>query len=657
MPQPNASSIMASFAILKSLSDEKKYQSPYQILAEFIRYIITADSLYAFSAIEMKNKLNEHFGFSIPEAVVRTSVKKISTVTLENGIYNVLPSEVKTDSLFEEKKAEADENNSNIISLLTEYIKSKNGEINVDVECLTRELVHFLIEDIPSPSSKYAEIIGEFILKNEKNQEIQENLDKIREGSILYIGLNFNIGETGNISKKLTLYLGTEVLFSLVGYNGEIYRQLAADFFEQVQLANSGDCKKIQLHYFSEIKKEVNDFFLTAEQIVEKKRPPLLDKPAMISITNGCSTSSDVAVKQSDFYHKLKYSYGITEDPNENYYDEEYFASNLESFDYVDEDDKKKKKEMGIKLISHINKLRGGKHYCNDIDSEYLLITNTKATLLISKEQAEKVSSQNDLDNICNFAISLDRITSILWYKLGNGFGNRPFPSSVSTILKARVVLSSSIAKNADKAFFDLKKQFESGEITEDQLAARIVTLRNKPKLPEELEEENIDDSMDFSPDFLCRYEEKVKESQRNLYEKEELIKKIKADSDKRLSDKDVTIASQADTIKAKESENIQLRSELDEYHRKDAKQAQKKERRRSWLRFAWSIIWKLLIIAGVAFLAFFCKFKLESELLTYTFATIDAANVAFSLWCILKKDRDKYLSKGLTDLENIKSN
>ena len=111
MPQPNASSIMASFAILKSLSDEKKYQSPYQILAEFIRYIITADSLYAFSAIEMKNKLNEHFGFSIPEAVVRTSVKKISTVTLENGIYNVLPSEVKTDSLFEEKKAEADENN------------------------------------------------------------------------------------------------------------------------------------------------------------------------------------------------------------------------------------------------------------------------------------------------------------------------------------------------------------------------------------------------------------------------------------------------------------------------------------------------------------------------------------------------------------------
>lgn len=43
---------MASFATLKSLSDAKKYQSPYQILREFIRYIILADSLYSFSAVD-----------------------------------------------------------------------------------------------------------------------------------------------------------------------------------------------------------------------------------------------------------------------------------------------------------------------------------------------------------------------------------------------------------------------------------------------------------------------------------------------------------------------------------------------------------------------------------------------------------------------------
>lgn len=55
--------MLATYATLKSLSDEKKYQGPYQILREFIRYIITSDSLYSFSAIEMKNRLSMHFNF------------------------------------------------------------------------------------------------------------------------------------------------------------------------------------------------------------------------------------------------------------------------------------------------------------------------------------------------------------------------------------------------------------------------------------------------------------------------------------------------------------------------------------------------------------------------------------------------------------------
>ena len=58
-------SILASFATLKSLSDEKKFKNSYQLLREFIIYIITIESLYIFSAVEMKNKVNEHFVFII----------------------------------------------------------------------------------------------------------------------------------------------------------------------------------------------------------------------------------------------------------------------------------------------------------------------------------------------------------------------------------------------------------------------------------------------------------------------------------------------------------------------------------------------------------------------------------------------------------------
>ena len=95
---------MASFATLKSLSDVKKYQSPYQILREFINYIIVSDSLYSFSAVEMKNCLNSHFSFSIPEAVVKTALKNMPGANLTDGIYTISKADLRSDELFEKTK-------------------------------------------------------------------------------------------------------------------------------------------------------------------------------------------------------------------------------------------------------------------------------------------------------------------------------------------------------------------------------------------------------------------------------------------------------------------------------------------------------------------------------------------------------------------------
>ena len=100
---------MAAFATLKSLSDAKKYQSPYQLLRAFINYIVIADSLYSFSAVEMKNRLNSQFCFLIPEAVVKTALKNMPGITLAGGIYNISKTEVCADKLFEEAKKDSDE--------------------------------------------------------------------------------------------------------------------------------------------------------------------------------------------------------------------------------------------------------------------------------------------------------------------------------------------------------------------------------------------------------------------------------------------------------------------------------------------------------------------------------------------------------------------
>lgn len=330
MSSNNPTSILASFSTMKSLVDAQQYKSPYQILAEFIQYIIIKSNLHSFTAIEMKNRLFEVFGFDIPEAVVRTTVRGLQFVKTENRIYYVNQIELKENSAFEEMKAVAEANNTDIIDLLIAFAQETDPSSAIWADALTQEFIAYLLDDQQSTAAgKYTDLIGQFILKNESDEKIQSALTAIREGSILYIGLNHNISETGSLRNPLMLFLGTEVLFSLYGYNGEIYKQLAQDLYDQIKAANVGT-KRITLRYFSEVRKEIDDFFTSAELIVDGKQL-LFDTVAMKAIINGCSTAGDVKVKKADFFHVLQCSYGIMEDDRSSYYENTDDQYNLES--------------------------------------------------------------------------------------------------------------------------------------------------------------------------------------------------------------------------------------------------------------------------------------------------------------------------------------
>lgn len=645
--QKDTTSIMASFATLKSLSDVKKYQSPYQLLREFVNYIILSDSLYSFSAVEMKNRLNSHFCFLIPEAVIKTALKSMSGTTLVDGIYNISKAKVYTNEQFEEVKKESDEYETCIIKLLAKYISERTGNNEISKEILSQELANFLLEDVSSHTAKYSDYIGEFVLKNEQDSKIQEGLNKIREGSILYMGLSHSMGEIGSITKPLTLYLGTEVLFSLAGYNGEVFQQFAYDFFAQVRTANSGKSRKITLRYFSEVKNEIDDFFEIASEIVEGKRNLLFDKPAMKAITDGCQTAADVNVKKSDFYHKMQFTFEIRQDSEDNYYSEEYFTSNLESFDYDDEDDKKK--ETAVKLISYINKLRNGNYFYSDIESEHIIVTNTRTILLMSREVADDIKKSEGLDNICNFAVSLDRITSLLWYKLGNGFSQNGFPSSLNAVLKARIVLSASIARNAEREFAKVKKEYADGVINLDQVTARIIMLKKKPVLPEDLQGNDIDETMNFDPEYLSRYEEQAKKNQRELKEKSDIIESLKTEVERKLSEKNRTIETQANTIKDSSKENSLLRAELNKYQQQEANMLKKKKRRRNIFRFIWSVVWKLIIFGGITRLVIYLESKYNFQVPLYVSVGADIVSLILIFLSALKRGEEKFLKDSST--------
>lgn len=127
MSKKNDTSILASFATLKILNDVKKYNNSYQILADFIGYIICTQNLYSFTSIEMKNKLNNVFLFDIPEAVVKTALKCLEYVHRKNNVYIVDNRKIIYDDFFEEKKTMAENTNSTIVDMLSAYVKEKKS--------------------------------------------------------------------------------------------------------------------------------------------------------------------------------------------------------------------------------------------------------------------------------------------------------------------------------------------------------------------------------------------------------------------------------------------------------------------------------------------------------------------------------------------------
>ena len=640
MSSNNPTSILASFSTMKSLVDAQQYQSPYQILAEFIQYIIIKSNLHSFTAIEMKNRLFEVFGFDIPEAVVRTTVRGLQFIKTENSIYHVNQIELKDNSVFEEMKAVAEANNTDIIDLLIAFAQETDPSSAIWADALTQEFIAYLLDDQQTTAAgKYTDLIGRFILKNESDEKIQSALTAIREGSILYIGLNHNISETGSLRKPLTLFLGTEVLFSLYGYNGEIYKQLAQDLYDQIKAANVGS-KRITLRYFSEVKKEIDDFFTSAELIVDGKQL-LFDTVAMKAIINGCSTAGDVKVKKADFFHVLQCSYGIMEDDRSSYYENTDDQYNLESLS-VDP-----QQYDSIKFISHINKLRKGRIYPYDLDAEYLIVTNSGITLRASREQVERVMKEQAVDSACDYAVSVERLTNILWYKLGNGLGRKEYPNNVNAVLKARMLLASKISQNISKLYMETRAQYRAGVITEDQLASRIITLRKKPITPEELTAETIEDSLDFSLEYLTRYEEEVNRNKEALQEKEHLLQVLSDQKDRVISEKDDALAEKEQLIQAQQDRNAELEAELAEYHRKDKEKEQKRINRKKIVHQAFGIIWKLVVVALLVIIAAWICSKVNAA---YTNAVgivvglIGAIPVVVSL---LKSDLKKYKSNG----------
>ena len=649
-------SVLASYVTYKELYANDNYRSAYQILAEFIKYILASEEIYSFSAPELKKKMQDVFGFQLPNAVLKSTIKKIDYVQRISGKeeYSVNRQNIKVDETFTKYKEDAERTNIILADQLTDYA-NKQRKGNVDKKKLIQELIAYLLDE--SCDDKYQEIISAFILEESKNEQIVNQLNAIREGSILYLGLNCNITETGSITKDLTLYLDMEILFDIYGYNGEVFQSLAKDLIALINDANR-EKKKIKLKYFEDTKREISNFFTAATEIV-RSGAYLKENVAMKAIVNGCKDSTDVADKESDFFYDLQHTYGILPDDVSDYYTTDSYESNLEEIIASDPDS-----ELGLRYLSNINKLRKNQVYYEYTQTGYLFVTETWKNIEMSKKIAQERQStigNGDDRNICGLAVSMNMLTNILWYKLNRGFGARNYPQNLDSVIKAKTVLARFISQNVTAVYNRYRKEYMDGDISAQQMAGRLLGLREKASKPEDITIDNLTDNLNFNSEYLSRYEEERELQKIQLKEKEELIQQITtnqevqtteyqsviAETNKKLEEVQCISASQQKDIDQKNAIINSQKTELmekDELLKKYHAREERNKRIKSVLCFIVVIALRFLLAAGITFGAYMFAKYVKADAANTAAIVVGIVSTALSAIGTVKNDLKKFI-------------
>lgn len=485
------SKLLASLAVFRDIYD--RHKDLYEVIAEFVKEIISTTGKHSFTATEMTCSVNNSFDFSLPEAVVNTAIKRLN-LEKKSGYY-IVPDPAQYESQqISELQGKTAGNNSGLIRRLISFIEDEGGaQVREEEKVkITRSFCSFLLDD--STVTEYTQYISGFAIKNNHDEVFRQNLKKIREGVILYSGIKFsNVGEIGSWKTPLTIFLDTEVLFDSFGYNGNLYKKLFEEFFELVKEINARAKKMlIRLEYFPEVKSEIDNFFENACQIIEGKVPLNPKSTAMTSIVEGCKTRSDVLSKKTEFLLSLNKK-SIVENSDIN-----YFSRDNHEFNIIDgETIKSISEELNIDIYENINFL----NYINilrnrDANSDFehishILVTRNSLTIKLAFNEKFKQNGTVPL------ATSLNWITNRFWFKLNKGFGDGKFPISFDIISKAQIILSSDLNKSIGEVYDELLRKYKAGEITEEYVRAAIVELRSQVRKPEEIDFNDVSPILD----------------------------------------------------------------------------------------------------------------------------------------------------------------
>lgn len=537
--------LLASVALFSELYNSDKFSSIPDILGEFIKGAVVFETNLNLNSTEIRELLRRTYGFDIPESVIRTTLKNSLKDIVSKGSdnYHFEISVVEDDKNFKSNVELINGKQDNILSELYKFIEIKKNTLLTEPEKANvfKNFSHFLMDN--SYSDKYSELIGAFVVSKEADLTFKEELGAIKEGLILYQGINYSadINQLGSWKDELTIYLSTEHLFNCLGYNGLLYMEIFNDFLKLVNEINRSQINKnakklIELKYFQETYDEIDHFFSSAESI--KKGFKRLDssKNAMVHILKGCDDVSDIKKKQVIFFLELKrkgitmqdYSFDI-EKSQYNVVD----GSLIENLKKISEEKQKPFDEeycvTCLRIFTKVNTFRRGVNNGPFEKIKHIYITENNFAKYLGHNNKVKFGERD-----IAFAKDIDYVISKFWFKLRKGFNDKAaLPITFDFVTKAKIIIASQI-NNAISTKYDLlQKKFKKGELTEELANELFYAYKEKPNTPELVTPENIDDSLlfltneNFIEDFLREKTRKETEHKKILQEKELLEKEL----------------------------------------------------------------------------------------------------------------------------------
>lgn len=596
--------LLASVAVVREFYDNN--MGVYDVLKEFVKYVLVKDGKEIVSAESVTTSLNEKFGFNLPSPTIKPCLKNLKGVVKHgkdtfqcnlNVINSQIPQNINVDTSISDYEKRNELLFSSLYISYAEANKKDSELTDIEKKVIKNSFCDFLIDD-RSTSPEEAELFSRFILKVSGDENLYNIFMDLKEGMILYEGMCYcgDLNTLGSWHNDLTIICDTEILFSMCGYNSKLSQELYIQLEKYVNEINrkNKNGKKIRFAYFSETKEEIDYSFNKAEQIVLKH--DILDpsKEAIAQIVKDCKTKGDVATKRASFYAKLQsknvhvyeYNFYNLDDESNKLYNLESLSilSTYSSIWQMDNNDVLD----SARLLSHISILRKNNDEEGIENSKYIFLTATGRTLRLAKTKDFFENRKNPL------ATTYDFLINYFWFKLNKGFGNSNSPRTLDMVLKSQTVLANIYNSKTSEKFSELLASYNSVQPDGTQLDKKYfedvyVHLRDSLKKPEDINTDTISDEIDYMENFdLNEAIENSKRRDQEYINQQEELKALKeqllesasasASNKKNLTHFQNKLNESTTTNNELRNENKQLKAELAGYKQKEKEANQKKE-------------------------------------------------------------------------------